>query len=71
MTDSAGEQVIIQVLEDKLVKVNTWMNLNRLKLNPDKTEEINVDDGVGLFNCIICLGACLDEQISLNKICVC
>ena len=56
--DSAGEQEIIQSLEDKLVKVNTWMNLNRLKLNPDKTEFI-------LFGSRQQLNKCKSKEISV------
>ena len=56
--DNAGEQEIIQSLEEKLVKVNTWMNLNRLKLNPDKTEFI-------LFGSRQQLNKCKSNEISV------
>ena len=56
--DNAGEQEIIQSLEEKLVKVNTWMNLNRLKLNPDKTEFI-------LFGSRQQLNKCKSKEINV------
>jgi len=38
--DTSDKQRVIENLETVLVDVNNWMNLNRLKLNPSKTEFI-------------------------------
>ena len=79
----AYEKRVTTNLEKVLVTINDWMNLNRLKLNPSKTEFVLfgkqmlslsssislhvVDIDINSSPCIKYLGCYLDENLTFKK----